>query len=757
MKLEIISKYPVENQHPTPLLFAHGPLLTALCWDVHFLDCFVQHGYVAHAVNLRGHGNSDGREKLRWTRIADFVEEVGNAVGTKFVKDKRRDCMSTQKGIPMIKKSLATSLAIVLTLILLLSIVVPVMAQGSKFAVSGRERPIMSSQLQGPTDPIEMEAFMDNLLKKEIDENHIAGAAVAVVKDGKLFFDKGYGYANLENNIPVDPEKTLFKIGSVTKLFTWTAVMQLVEQGKLDLDADVNTYLDFRVPDTYPQPITLRHLMTHTAGFEDLHVDMVTLDVNGIKPKGAWLAFHIPARVFPPGEVVSYSNYGAALAGYIVARISGESYSQYVQEHILNPLGMKSSTAQWPTPQNLRANESVGYMYQNNAFQVFPRLYGPTDLFAIGAMKSTVTDMARFMIAHLQSGRYSDAEIPEVRILDEATAQQMHTTLRAPAPGMLGNAYGFFEFSENGQRVIGHSGEGEPMESMLFLLPGQNVGVFVVYNSMGGSKLTSQHLGFQRAFFDHYYPAPSVQPIQPPVDFTQRADRFVGSYRWARHAYTTFEKYMALFSPTIEIKNPGDGTLLVVTPWLPRFNVVEASPLYFRQADGPFHIAFREDRQGHIAYLSTDFTPQFDFEKVQWYQTVGFNMPLLLTSLLLLLTVLPVALVRTIRNRHQPSPRAVRIATALIVGISILNLLFVAGNVLWGEQLAFGISLAYKITLGLGILSALLTVATPICCVLAWKDRYWGIVFRVYYTLVAVAAIAFIWFLNQWNLLGWRY
>jgi len=395
-------------------------------------------------------------------------------------------------------------------------------------------------------------------------------------------------------------------------------------------------------------------------------------------------------------------------------------------------------------------------MYDEGGYLVFPKLLGHEDLFPAGVIRSTATDMARFMIMHLQDGFYGDAAT-EIRILEEATARQMHTTLRAPATGMLGNAYGFFDFSDNGQRVIGHSGEGEPMESMLFLLPGQNVGVFVVYNSLGGSKLNSQHLGFQRAFFDHYYPAPVVSPIQPPAEFAQRADRFVGSYRWTRHAYTTFEKFLALSSPTIEIKNPGDSTLLVVTPWLPQFPIVEESPLYFRQVDGPFHVAFREDNQGRIAYVSADFTPQFDYEKLQWYETLGFNMPLLLVSLLMLLSVLPVVLVRAIQNRRQSAPRNSSIANALIVAISVLDLLFVIGNVLWGEQLVFGISLAYKVTLGLGVLSALLTVGALIYTVLAWMKGYWGVAFRVYYTVVTLAAVAFVWFLNQWNLLGWRY
>ena len=667
--------------------------------------------------------------------------------------------MSTQKVITMIKKSLALSMTIMLTLVLLLSIAAPATAQENRIAET-RVVPTAPSQQRGPTDRAELEAFLDDLFGKEMAEYHIAGAAVSVVKDGKVFFAKGYGYADLENKIPVDPEQTIFKVGSVTKLFTWTAVMQLVEQGKLNLDVDVNTYLDFHIPDTYPQPITLRHLMTHTAGFEDQHVDLVKLKEEYLAPPREWLVSHIPARVSPPGERAAYSNYGAALAGYIVARVSGESYSQYVQEHILNPLGMKNSTSQLSIPPDLSAHESVGYMYANGAFQVFPRLLGHVDLFPAGIIRATVTDMACFMIAHLQYGRYSHGDIAKARILKEATARQMHSTLYTPDPRLLGTTYGFFEFSDNGQRVIGHGGEGEPMQSTLFLLPDQNLGVFVVYNSLGADGLTSQHLGFQRAFFDHYYPAPALEPIQPPADFAERDDRFVGAYKSTRSSYTTLEKYATL-SPAVEVKNPGDGTLILATPW-GEWSFIEEEPLYFRKVDGPFHVLFREDDQGHIAYLFTDYTPMMAFEKVQWYETLGFNMPLLLVSLLLFLSMLLVALIRAIRNRRtsgdqNPASRGARVSYWLIIGIAILNLLFVVGNVLWGEQIVFGVPLIYKVVLGLGVLSAALTVGALVYTGLAWKNSYWGVAFRAYYTLVTVAAVAFVWFLNYWNLLGWRY
>ena len=478
-----------------------------------------------------------------------------------------------------LKKSLALPLNVLLTLVILLSTIGSALAQEDRGA-PGTNVPTAPSQAQGPTDPVELEAFLDELIARQMEEHHIAGAAVSVVKDGQLFFAKGYGYADLENGIPVDPEQTLFRIGSIGKTFTWTAVMQLVEQGKLDLDADVNTYLDFRIPDTYPQPVTLRHLLTHTSGLEDRWYGSVVSDPKDVVPAREFLVSHMTARVRPPGDS-GYSNYNAVLAGYIVARVSGRPYDQYIQENIFDPLGMLHSTAQSPVPSGLRPFASVGYTYADGVFQAFPDYIGQPAGLPSGGHQASATDMARFMIAHLQDGRYSDANIPEARILKEATAQQMHTTQYTPDPRLLGTTYGFFDFSDNGQRTLGHGGYSPPMHSLLLLLPDQNLGVFVAYDTEGGGELTNQHVGFQRAFFDHYYPAPVADPIQPPADFAGRAGRFVGNYRYSSSPL----KIIRLFgSYTVEISDPGDGTLLFTIEG-GKFRFVEVEPLYFRQVE----------------------------------------------------------------------------------------------------------------------------------------------------------------------------
>ena len=674
-----------------------------------------------------------------------------------------------------IRKFMAMSMTIVLALVILLS------PGGSatgheKGGASDRNAPAAPQQ-HGPTDPAEMEAFLDKELGREMEKRHIAGTAVSVVKDGKLFFAKGYGDADLENNIPVDPERTNFRIGSLAKLFTWTAVMQLAEQGKLDLNEDINTYLDFPIPDTYPKPITLKDLMTHTAGFEDLYYERLARDPNDLLPPREWLISHMPARVRPPGEVAAYSSYGAALAGYTVARVSGEPYDQYIQEHILNPLGMVHTTAKPSMPPDIRAHTSVGYTFEDGAFKEFPDTsemgqsalsyadMGQPALVPAGDMQSSATDMARFMIAHLQDGRYSDANTAKARILNKSTLQQMHSTLYTPDPRLLGTAYGLFDFSDNTQRTIGHSGGSDPIFTLLLLVPDQNLGVFVAYNSQGAEDLILQHLGFQRAFFDHYYPASAVKPIRPPANFAERAGRFEGSYRLTGGepgtSYTTLEKFAGLLG-TVEISDSGDGRLLFKNPWA-EWRFVEVKPLYFRQVDGPFHILFREDDQGRITHMFTDYTPMFAFEKLRWYETPAFNMALALICVLVFVSMIPVALIRFIRGRRassdrKPASRGARVAYWIIGGICVLNLLFVIGTLLWGNPVPFfGVSMIYKVVLGVGVLAAVLTVGALIYSVLAWKNSYWGIATRVHYTLVTAAAVAFVWFLNYWNLLGWRF
>ena len=657
-------------------------------------------------------------------------------------------------------KSPAISITLMLALVILFSAIGSARAEENPVAAS-QYAPATSLQ-QGPSDTAELEAFLDGLLAKQLTDYQIAGAAVSVVKDGKLFFAKGYGYADLANKIPVDPERTIFSLGSIGKTFTWTAVMQLAEQGKLDLDADINTYLDFRIPDTYPQPITLRNLMTHTSGFEDRLFGSLATDPKDLLPAREWLIRHMSARVRPPGDCVAYANYNAMLAGYIVARVSGQPYETYIEENILKPLGMLHSSAQSVLPPDLRGDQSVGYTYADGAFKAFPGYYLQEAVLPSGAMRASATDVARFMIANLQNGRYSDAQLPDVRIFNVATAQQMHSTQYTPDPRLLGITYGFFDFSDNGQRTLGNIGYLPPMHSLLLILPDQDLGVFVAYNSDGGGDLTNQHIGFQRAFFDHYYPAPAVEPIQAPAGFAKQAGRFEGTYRMTQGSRDTLEKVGGLFG-AVEVRAADDGTLRFIAPF-GEWRFVQVDGLYFRQVDGPFGLMFREDAAGRITQVATDLTPQFAFNRLKWYETPGFSTDLALGCLLIFRSMLPVGVIRWIRNRRpakdkKVAPRGAGAAQWLLEAISILNVVFVVGVMQWGQPISVlhPITMTAKIVLGLGVLSAALTAGAILYAFLAWKNRYWGLGARVYYTLVTLAAVAFVWFTNYWNLLGWRF
>src|SRR5258708_1485904 len=243
----------------------------------------------------------------------------------------------------------------------------------------------------------DLHAFLDGFLPMQLEREDIAGAVVLVVKDGAILFAKGYGYSDAEKKTPVTVDTTLFRPGSISKLFTWTAVMQLVEQGKLDLDRDVNEYLDFKIPAKFGKPITLRHIMTHTAGFEEQIKDLINEEGAPIATLKQHLVEHVPERIFPPGTTPAYSNYGASLAGYVVERVSGRPFNDYVAENIFKPLRMSRSNFAQPLPADLKPFMSSGYRTGSGKAMPFEII----EEAPAGALAAAAADLARFMIAHL--------------------------------------------------------------------------------------------------------------------------------------------------------------------------------------------------------------------------------------------------------------------------------------------------------------------------------------------------------------------
>jgi CubicO group peptidase (beta-lactamase class C family) len=609
-----------------------------------------------------------------------------------------------------------------------------------------------TTQSAGPTDPQELEAFLDDLMSAEMAENQIPGAMVAVVKDGRVLLTKGYGYADMADQIPVDPERTLFRVGSVSKLFTWTAVMQLVEQGKLSLDTDVNEYLDFTIPATFPEPITLRHLLSHTAGFEFKGTNLWRLQAGQMVSLSDWMKDNQPARVFPAGEIAVYSNYGTALAGYIVERVSGLSFDEYVEQNIFAPLGMTRSTFRQPLPSNLAADMAAGYGYADY-------LEGGFEFqlpYPVGALTSTATDMARFMIAHLQNG-----ELDGQRILREETALQMHSQLYTPDPRLEGIAYGFFESTVNGQRILSHGGDTTLFHSGLYLLPDQAVGLFISTNGMRGGDVVDT---VQKALLDHYYPTAQSPAPQSAAGFAERIAPYLGAYTEAKSNFTTYEKIYGVFAP-INASLDGDGVLVVSRPgrvW--RF--VEVEPGLLQDLDDPDNRwVYRTGPGGRLFLISSEPFPLF---RTPWYGTSILHLLLFVGGTLLFLGALVVWPIGFFAGRRKrllgsslPTPRPARLARWaaaffgllwLVVLLGITSIFMDIVPVFGQPRIIFEAVPRLNVLLALSYGLAGLALAILVFAVLAWMRSYWRLGGRIFYSILALLALFLTWSLAYWNL-----
>jgi CubicO group peptidase (beta-lactamase class C family) len=392
-------------------------------------------------------------------------------------------------------------------------------------------------------------AWLDGFFPLILQQEQIAGATVVIVKDGKILTQRGYGFDNIASGRKVDPERSLFRIGSISKLFTWTAVMQLVERGRLDLDRDINEYLDFKIPPYRGKPITMRHLMTHSPGFEESNKYLIVQNPPGkplVYDVNRYVKDWVPARVYPAGKNVAYSNYGTALAGYIVARRAKISFDDYVEKNILTPLGMTRTSFRQPLPSILSPDMSVGYSSA-------PREAKPFELVAAspaGSVSSTATDMARFMIAHLQQGRFGNAVI-----LNPASSALMHDSNRSLTKYFSGMALGFYRQDRPDLRIIGHGGDTNWFHSDLFLVQDHNVGVFVSVNS---ATVKGWRAPFMNGFLDRYFPTELKRSTFKPLP--AHTTELVGAYQSNRRTITGPLTFINLLQQFDIVKNE-DGTV----------------------------------------------------------------------------------------------------------------------------------------------------------------------------------------------------
>lgn len=661
--------------------------------------------------------------------------------------------------------------------------------------------PPHQSPQSGITDPEELEVFLDQFFANSMQAEHIPGAVFVLVKDGKIFFAKGYGYANLEKQIPVLPEKTVFRVGSISKLFTATAVLQLVEQGKLNLNDEVNQYLqNFKLKNPYPQPVTVDHLLTHTNGIDESFIGIAARNLSEITHLKDYLAQNLPPCTLPPGQIIRYSNQGFALAGYLVELISKLPYTYYIDENILKPLGMEHSSFLFKP--SILANLAVGYRYKNGGYQQLPILY--TNDIPSGALNATATDIAKFAIAHLQNGRYGT-----IRILQDATAQQMHQQQFTHHPQLPGQAYGFYERFQNELRLLEHAGHISGFKSRFVLIPEQNIGFFSAYNNNKGqlhSKLINE-------FLDHYYPQPentfasNTAPLREtckdvtcrvrgakreekkaystsiatslytPRSLKKPTHDFTGNYRYIRYPHQSIEKLGLLLpeSPlkTFDLKMTandngelylGNRQLVQVEPLL--LEPIDQSPIQFRLI--PFRqVAFRQNKRGKITYL---FLGKYAFEKIPWYETSIVQLSILGFCLIVFLSGILIGIWDNLKNpRRQQflgclfsgkrqSHQSVHLALFWASLVCTLNLGFVIGlflvlTLIDLTELAYGIPFIVEVLLAIPLVTTILSMALPVFAVLLLKCKGWSAFKQWHYTIITCTAWVFIVFLNNWNIL----
>jgi CubicO group peptidase (beta-lactamase class C family) len=523
----------------------------------------------------------------------------------------------------------------------------------------------------------DINAWLDGYMPYALHTGDIAGAVVAVVKDGQIVTERGFGYSDVAKRAPVDPKLTLFRPGSVSKLFTWTAVMQQVEQGKIDLDADVNQYLDFKIPARDGKPVTMRELMQHVAGFEEQAKGIMTDD-----PKSpgfeALLKQWVPERVFAAGSTPAYSNYGASLAGYIVQRVSGESFDDYLDKHIFAPLDMKHSTFRQPLPANLEPLMSQCYSLASEPPKKF-EIIGPAPA---GSLSSPGEDMAHFMIAHLQNGEYHGN-----RILKAETAEMMHDSPLTMLPPLNRMELGFFETNVNGREVIAHLGDTQCFHTSLHLFLKEGVGFYVSFNTPGKAGAVG---GLRGALFedfaDRYFPAAETSATAVDAK-TSAAHTALLKGHWvnSRGSQSSFLAAVGLFGQTKagvdakgELSVPFNGLNGKPRHW------VETAPFVWRDQDSHERLAAKVVDGKAVRFSIDGISPFMVMDRVQWYADAAWLVPALYCAMaVLLLTAVFWPITAIVRRRFAASlalgPDALRAYRLSKIG----SLLILAGMGLW--------------------------------------------------------------------------
>jgi CubicO group peptidase (beta-lactamase class C family) len=602
-------------------------------------------------------------------------------------------------------------------------------------------------------DDDDVAAFAAGFLEAELRERHIPGAVFVSVRRGAPPRAQGFGLADVVRRSPVDPDRTLFRVASVSKLFTATAALQLVERGALGLDDDVNARLRaFRVPDAFGEPVRVRHLLTHTGGFDDRLIGMSVSTEAGREPLLAHLARRLPRRVAPPGRVFSYSNYGMGLLGAVIEETAGVPFEAYVAEHVLRPLGMRRSSFA-PGP-GLRADLATGYAVSDETPVALHHDF--LNVAPAGGLAATGADMGRFVAALLAGGAGQDG-----RILAPATVADMRTRQFTHDPTLPGVGWGFMERRHGEVVTWEHSGDLGGFASLLFLAPAQGWGFFLSYNV--DDLLLRER--FLQALQARYFPKPD--PLIRTGAFEGSAARVAAAAGWYRWNRTTREDLSKPLAFPLRVEAVGVDRIRLVVPGglIDPIELREIAPGKFARDDGDQRAVLGVAADGRVETLFlAAFGLPFAFDRLPRTQSPPVQLAALAGGAALALSVVvgwPIAAWRR-RRRGAPAPTPLaRMATAFGLAASIGWLALVLGlaTLLAGPpgSLLREPPPALPAVLAFGVLGMLATFPFAGFAFLAAAKGWWSRAFRVHFAAAAAGALLLLAVFHDWNLVGFHY
>ena len=596
--------------------------------------------------------------------------------------------------------------------------------------------------------------FINQYLNENMEKYNVPGAAVVVIKDGKEIFKNGYGYSDVENKVLVDPDKTTFPLASVSKLFTATSIMKLYEDGKIDLNENVNNYIKpFSVENSYSQPVTCANLLTHASGVdEESELDVGTFNKDDIKSQQYFISKHLPKVVREPNTVSRYSNEGYGLLGYIIENVSGESYQEYVQKNILDVLGMKNSYIRLKNETMAKA-----YTYDDGKykFQDFAYEY---NLGASGII-TTATDMEKFMQAHLNKGQINGQSMlkPET----EELMQKKEFSNNDDLPGM---GYGFIRSDRNNKLVLKHEGALPVGYTIsMFLVPEENLGVYITTNTLGALPFN-----FEDAFLDYFYPAENNKFEKMSQKIDKDYSEYAGVYRsYDGYGKSNLMKSGFLFSPDIDmtIIDNKDGTLTLKEYTQAKEEVttklVEYDDGVFAREDGKGDFAFRKDN-GKVTYAFNDVSHN-SFEKLSFYEGRVFNISILLGGILILTLNILIGVVKHIRRLFKKDKEKLNIFDKLNltnVVIGILNIVGFVGAVILAATMVSLYNSSFMmllyILLGILVLGTIISVVQLVIFIITLFKKKGYRKEKIYLAVINIVNLAFIFSAYYANILGFK-